>query len=69
MLIMVDRGSCHFVLKAKHVQDFGGTLMVVRDNIKHTQIPTMADDGKGGDIKIPSFMIGFSDGLVLEEAM
>jgi len=31
-IIMVDRGACHFVLKAMHIQKFGGILALVVDN-------------------------------------
>lgn len=56
---MVDRGQCHFVLKAQHVEAYGGVMMVVadnkvRENIKHI---LMADDGKGSSVHIPSFLI------------
>lgn len=30
---------------------------------------TMGDDGQGGSIKIPSFLIGKKDGKVLKEAI
>ena len=64
VIVMVDRGKCHFVLKAKHIQQFGGILAIIVDN-KKEQSPLqviMADDGKGSAIKIPSFLIRYSDG-------
>ena len=37
---------------------------------KHDQVSTtMADDGQGGSIKIPSFLVGKNDGKILKEAI
>ena len=63
-IIMVERGTCHFVVKAQNVQNFGGMMMVAVDN-KSTEDPElliMADDGRGSSVKIPSFLIGMADG-------
>ena len=71
MLIIVDRGNCHFVKKAQHVQDFGGALMIVVDNKKNEDASKlhMADDGKGKSVTIPSFIINYQDGVILKEAI
>ena len=63
-IIMVDRGQCHFVLKAQHAEAFGGVMLVVIDNKKNENIDriVMADDGKGSSVHIPSFLIGYKDG-------
>lgn len=65
---MVDRGDCHFVKKAQNVQNFGAMMMVVADNkdMEDPELLIMADDGRGGSVKIPSFLIGKSDGKKLE---
>ena len=63
-IIMVDRGACHFVVKAKNIQKFGGIMALVVDN-KDSESPeqiVMADDGKGESVNIPTFLIGKSDG-------
>ena len=68
-IIMVDRGTCHFVLKAKHIQEFGGILAVIVDDKKY-QDPhsvVMADDGKGSSIRIPSFLIKYMDGQAIKD--
>ena len=68
---MVDRGNCHFVVKAQNVQKFGGVLTLVVDN-KAGEDPdylVMADDGSGESVSIPTFMIGLYDGYKLKEAI
>lgn len=70
-IIMVDRGQCHFVVKAVNVQKFGGVLALVVDN-KELEDPgyiVMSDDGTGEDISIPTFMIAKYDGYKLKEAI
>ena len=71
MIIMVDRGNCHFVEKAQNIQNFGGALVVVVDNKKNEDASQlhMADDGKGKAVTIPSFIIGYQDGVILKEAI
>lgn len=70
-IIMVSRGNCHFVEKAKNIEVFGGHLMIVVDNKKKERAEdfNMADDGRGSGVKIPSFFIGMEDGLKLKEAI
>lgn len=68
---MVDRGNCHFVVKAQNVQRFGGVMLLVIDN-KITEDPTalvMADDGMGNSVTIPSMLIGWGDGQILKESI
>ena len=45
--------------------------MVVVDNKKNEDASKlhMADDGKGKSVKIPSFIIGYQDGVILKEAI
>ena len=68
-IIMVDRGTCHFVKKAQNVQNFGATMMVVVDNKSQEdpELLIMADDGRGSSVKIPSFLIGMTDGDTLKK--
>ena len=70
-ILMVDRGKCHFVIKAMNVQNFGGMMMVVVDNVESEdpELLIMADDGRGSAVKIPSFLIGHNDGERLKEAI
>lgn len=66
---MVDRGKCHFVKKAQNAQNFGGMMLVVVDNKswEDPELLIMADDGRGSSVKIPSFLIGMSDGDKLKK--
>ena len=65
---MVDRGNCHFVKKVQNIQKFGGVLAIIVDREDRASTG-MADDGKGGSIQIPSFLIGKHDGKALKEAI
>lgn len=68
---MVDRGQCHFVVKAQHIQQYGGALAIVADNKpgEHADHIVMADDGKGAGVSIPTFLIGQADGQTIKDAI
>jgi len=74
-ILMVDRGDCTFVSKARRAQHAGAAGVVIADNrclcTDHSchsviacenQEPMMADDGSGADITIPVLMITKMDG-------
>jgi hypothetical protein len=68
---MVDRGKCHFVLKALHAQKVGAIMLLVVDN-KRNESPDhviMSDDGRGQAVKIPTFLISWQSGQVIKEAI
>lgn len=70
-IILVDRGTCTFVTKAKNIQAFGGILAVIVDNVEF-ESPNrliMSDDGTGQAVKIPSFLISSSDGKKIKESI
>jgi PA domain len=70
---MVNRGDCTFVQKVRNGQHSGAAGVLIADNtcicgdpdcsitngeiVCETQEPIMADDGSGGDISIPSFLL------------
>ena len=70
---MVDRGGCSFVQKVRNAQRSGAAGVVIADNKClcsdkdcvsanwrdecQPAEPIMADDGSGGDISIPSFLM------------
>jgi len=71
-ILMVDRGSCTFVQKVRNAQSIGAHAVVIADNtclcdvgdlctlenVECEQKPAiLADDGSGGDIAIPSFLM------------
>ncbi|TMW56172.1 hypothetical protein Poli38472_008820 [Pythium oligandrum] len=69
-LLMVERGQCHFVEKARHAQTAGAVGVVIYDTNKEKQkLPVMADDGTGGDVHIPSVMIHQEDATALMKLM
>lgn len=73
-ILMVDRGSCSFVQKARNAQHAGAAGVIIADNLClcndaaclnvtsdvqncQNSEPIMADDGSGGDITIPAFLM------------
>jgi len=67
-IILVERGSCSFIRKAKHVQEIGGALALVMDN--QDQDPeniVMVDDGTAYEIAIPTILISRSDGEKIKQ--
>lgn len=71
-ILMVDRGGCSFVQKVRNAQRSGAAGVVIADNtclctdkkcvsanqdVCQPAEPIMADDGSGGDISIPSFLM------------
>jgi hypothetical protein len=63
-VIMVDRGTCKFVEKVKHIQDFGGILAIIVDNVGWEDVnnEVMVSDGTDTGITIPSFLIDKHEG-------
>jgi hypothetical protein len=72
-ILMMDRGGCTFVKKVRNAQRAGASGVIIADNTClcsdeacmrdsdqttcETTEPIMADDGSGGDISIPSFLM------------
>lgn len=72
-ILMLDRGGCTFVQKARNAQRSGAAGVIIADNTClcsdlecvelsdqttcETSEPIMADDGSGSDISIPSFLM------------
>lgn len=62
-IMLVDRGSCSFVQKVRNAERAGASLVVVMDNkIEDVEKAVMGDDGTGTGIRVPSMLIGKSDG-------
>lgn len=75
-VLLVDRGACAFTSKVRNGQLLGAAAVLVGDDHClcgeeacvpaqgitdcENRLPTMADDGSGGDISIPSFLVGRS---------
>lgn len=76
-ILMVDRGTCSFVQKARNAQHAGAAGLIIADNLClcsdvaclnsygsedgfvqcENNEPIMADDGSGGDVTIPAFLM------------
>lgn len=61
---MVDRGNCTFVTKTRNVQNIGGHLALIVNNVQNDPVENilMIDDGTGSDITIPAILISKEDG-------
>lgn len=67
-IIMVDRGSCHFTVKARNIQKAGGKIaIVINNNDNDIKNIVMSDDGTGDDIVIPLVLISKNDGKILKD--
>lgn len=68
-VILVERGGCSFVKKARNIQDFGGSLAIIalNDAIDNPEHIIMVDDGTGTSIQIPTILIGKNDGDIIKD--
>ena len=65
-IILIKRGGCSFVKKARNAQNAGaGMLIVINNDNENIHNLVMSDDGTGGDIYIPVAMISLNDGNVI----
>ena len=65
---MVDRGNCTFVSKVRNVQNLGGGLALIVDNVEEDLDSVLLNnDGTGSDIYIPAVMISKKDGDKIKE--
>jgi len=77
-VLLVDRGGCSFVSKARRAQSMGATALVAVDSrcvcgeecepqqtCQATE-PVLSDDGSGADVSIPAVMLHKQDGEALE---
>ena len=57
-MILVDRGNCSFVTKARNIENAGANVALIADDTtEYSELLMMADDGSGHSIHIPSFML------------
>ena len=62
-IIIIKRGNCSFVSKARNAQSSGaGMLIIVNNDNENIHNLIMSDDGTGNDINIPVAMISMKDG-------
>ncbi|CAG9558398.1 unnamed protein product [Danaus chrysippus] len=70
---MAIRGQCTFAQKVRHIQEAGGTLAIILDNVKDSSHETtalfaMSGDGRD-DIEIPAVFLFSQEGEYLKQAM
>jgi len=69
-IVMVDRGNCTFVTKARNVQIVGGLFaLIINNNDDDIDKIILSDDGTGSDIYIPTVLISKKDGERLKKFM
>jgi len=67
-IVIARRGNCSFVNKVRNAERAGASLLVVVDNtVENVGNVIMGDDGTGTGLRIPSMLIGKSDGERLIE--
>ena len=67
-ILLLDRGDCSFVAKVRNAERAGASLVVVIDNkVENVTNVIMGDDGTGVGIRIPSMLIGKTDGEILKD--
>jgi len=84
-ILMVDRGACTFVKKARNAQKLGAAAVIIADNtclcsagdtcveegetFCEAKEPIMADDGSGADVTIPSYLMFKQDADPIKETL
>lgn len=64
--MLIERGSCTFVTKVRNAEYAGASIAVVIDNrFENVTNVIMGDDGTGFGIRIPSMLIGKTEGKTL----
>lgn len=68
--LMLDRGSCTFVTKARNAQYARADALIIVDNVNEpAEDVYMIDDGSGDDIYIPSVIINRNDGQKIKQLL
>ena len=83
-ILMVDRGDCLFTTKVRHAQRAGAAAVLIADDrcvCSHdvctggdtrgceAASPLIMDDGSGGDISIPSFLLYKEDADAMKQVL
>jgi len=67
---MVDRGNCTFVTKVRNIEKVGAKLAIICDSFAEgSENVVMADDGSGGTVNVPSFLIRKKDCDAIKEEL
>ncbi len=63
---IAERGDCSFVKKVRNMESIGvAVAIIIDDSDENIESVIMSDDGTGGGIRIPSMLIGKTDGKKL----
>ena len=69
-ILLLDRGNCSFVQKVRHAQDIGASAVVIADSSNEDPRGVlMSDDGTGGNLNIPTFLIKKDDAALFRTTM
>eukprot|EP00826_Nyctotherus_ovalis_P027702 TRINITY_DN2167_c0_g3_i1.p1 TRINITY_DN2167_c0_g3~~TRINITY_DN2167_c0_g3_i1.p1 ORF type:complete len:357 (-),score=83.68 TRINITY_DN2167_c0_g3_i1:372-1442(-) len=69
-IVLVERGNCSFIRKAKNVQEIGGALALIVDNQdRNPEYFIMVDDGTAYEIVIPTILVSKSDGQKIKQTV
>ncbi len=68
-IVLVDRGTCNFSLKALHGQQSGAIACIILNNVAGAGVQTMGAGTFGADVTIPCVMLSFEDGQKLKSAL
>lgn len=67
---IAKRGKCSFVKKVRNMENLGVSVgIIVDDYEENVDNVIMSDDSTGGGIRIPSMLIGVTDGNKLIDFM
>ena len=63
---IAERGGCSFVKKVRNLENIGVAVAIIVDAAEEdVDNIVMSDDGTGGGIRIPSMLVGKTDGKKL----
>ena len=69
-IVIVDRGICSLISKARYAQLIGAKMLIILDNREElVSQAILADDGHGSAIHIPTILISKSDGQILKDSL
>jgi hypothetical protein len=63
---IVERGDCSFVKKVRNMENIGVAVgIIINDSDEDINNIVLSDDGTGGGLRIPSMLIGKTEGKKL----
>ncbi|KAK2837864.1 hypothetical protein Q5P01_015076 [Channa striata] len=70
-VILVERGGCSFVQKARHVEEAGGKAVLIADNAvdNDSQFLDMVNDGSTARPSIPALFLLGRDGMMIRRSL